>query len=45
MELALKTQPNVVVTDISMPRMSGLEVVKRVRAELPETRTLVLTVH
>src|SRR3546814_19488357 len=28
-----------------MPRMSGLEVVKRVRAELPGTRTLVLTVH
>src|SRR3546814_12983499 len=25
--------------------MSGLEVVKRVRAELPGTRTLVLTVH
>ena len=45
MELALKTQPDVVVTDISMPRMSGLEVVKRVRAELPNSRTLVLTVH
>lgn len=45
MELALQTRPNVLVTDISMPRMSGLEVVKRVRAELPDTRTLVLTVH
>src|SRR3546814_19915777 len=43
--LAEKTQPDVVVTDISMPRMSGLEVVKRVRAELLGTRTLVLTVH
>lgn len=43
--LAEKTKPDVVVTDISMPRMSGLEVVKRVRAELPNTRTLVLTVH
>lgn len=45
MNLALKTQPDIVVTDISMPRISGLEVVKRVRAELPGTRTLVLTVH
>jgi two-component system response regulator NreC len=45
MNLALKTQPDVVVTDISMPRLSGLGVVKRVRAELPGTRTLVLTVH
>ncbi len=40
-----KTRPEVVVTDISMPRMSGLEVVKRVRADWPATRTLVLTVH
>ncbi|SEQ05182.1 DNA-binding response regulator, NarL/FixJ family, contains REC and HTH domains [Solimonas aquatica] len=45
LSLALKTTPEVVVTDISMPRMSGLELVKRLRAELPGTRTLVLTVH
>ncbi len=45
MNLALQTQPDIVVTDISMPRISGLEVVKRVREELPGTRTLVLTVH
>lgn len=45
LDLALKTRPDVVVTDLSMPRLSGLEVVKRVREQLPGTRTLVLTVH
>jgi DNA-binding NarL/FixJ family response regulator len=28
-----------------MPRLNGIEVVRRLRAELPETRTLVLTMH
>jgi len=44
-ELALKTQPDIVVTDLSMPRLSGLEVVKRVRSQLEHTKALVLTVH
>lgn len=44
-ELALKTKPDIVVTDLSMPRLSGLEVVKRVREKLPSAKTLVLTVH
>ena len=45
MELVLKHKPDVVVTDLSMPRLSGLEVVKRVREKLPSAKTLVLTVH
>lgn len=44
-EGALLTRPDVVVTDLSMPRLSGLEVVKRVRERLPDTKALVLTVH
>lgn len=44
-EAALRTKPDIVVTDLSMPRLSGLEVVKRVRAQLPTVKTLVLTVH
>lgn len=44
-ELALKHKPDIVVTDLSMPRLSGLEVVKRVREKLPSAKTLVLTVH
>ncbi len=45
LDLALKPRPDIVVTDLSMPRLSGLEVVKRVRQQLPGVKTLVLTVH
>jgi len=44
-EKAIATRPDVVVTDISMPRLNGIEVVRRLREALPETRVLVLTMH
>ena len=44
-ELALKTRPDVVVVDISMPGLNGIEVVRRLTRELEETRILVLTMH
>jgi two-component system response regulator NreC len=42
---ALRTRPDVAVVDLSMPRLNGIEVVRRLKAELPTTRTLVLTMH
>ncbi|HET6603820.1 MAG TPA: response regulator transcription factor [Xanthomonadaceae bacterium] len=42
---ALALRPNVAVIDISMPSLNGVEVVRRLRAEAPEVRTLVLTMH
>jgi DNA-binding NarL/FixJ family response regulator len=42
---ALATRPDVAVLDIGMPRLSGLEVVRRLRQEAPHTRILVLTMH
>lgn len=45
LELAHETRPDIVVTDLSMPRLSGLEVVRRIREKLPAIKTLVLTVH
>jgi DNA-binding NarL/FixJ family response regulator len=42
---ALRLRPDVAIVDISMPRLNGIEVVRRLHAELPGTRTLVLTMH
>ena len=44
-EKAIATRPDVVIVDISMPRLNGIEVVRRLREALPATRVLVLTMH
>jgi two-component system, NarL family, response regulator NreC len=41
----LALQPRVAVVDISMPGLSGIEVVRRLSREAPATRCLVLTMH
>ena len=43
--LAERLRPDIVITDLSMPRLGGLEVVRRLRELLPQTRVLVLTMH
>ena len=44
-EKAIATRPDVVVTDISMPGLGGIEVVRRLHEAVPESRVLVLTMH
>jgi DNA-binding NarL/FixJ family response regulator len=44
-EKAAATRPEVAILDLSMPRLSGLEAVRRIHEVLPQTRVLILTVH
>jgi DNA-binding NarL/FixJ family response regulator len=45
LRLAKQLLPDVVVLDISMPEVNGIEVATALLAERPECRVLVLTVH
>jgi DNA-binding NarL/FixJ family response regulator len=45
LRMAKELQPDVVVLDISMPEMNGIEVATALLAEQPACRVLVLTVH
>ena len=38
-------QPDLILLDISMPRMGGISVIKEVKREFPETKILALTIH
>lgn len=44
-EEALRLEPDLVVADVSMPRMNGLEAARRLRDELPRARVVFLTVN
>ena len=44
-ETARRLQPDVIVTDLSMPGMSGIEALRRLRVERIESRVILLTMH
>ncbi|MDD5712635.1 MAG: response regulator transcription factor [Smithellaceae bacterium] len=44
-EMAKKLRPNVVVMDISMPDMNGIEATQKIKQELPEVKVIALSMH
>ena len=40
-----KFRPDLILTDLSMPRMNGMEAIKEIKRQSPKTKVLVLTVH
>lgn len=44
-EVALELRPDVVIMDINMPVLSGIEATRRIKTECPYIAILILTVH
>lgn len=45
MELLKQEQPDVILLDLKMPQMDGMEATRLVRAQYPDVRILILTMH
>jgi DNA-binding NarL/FixJ family response regulator len=44
-EMAKKLQPDMIVMDITMPELNGLEATRQIHKALPKVEVLILTVH
>jgi DNA-binding NarL/FixJ family response regulator len=45
LEAAARLRPDIILTDISMPGLSGIDALRRLKAERSETKVILLTMH
>lgn len=45
LECCLREKPDLLVVDLMLPDMNGIDIAREVRRELPETKILVITAH
>lgn len=43
--LTVELRPQLTILDLSMPRLSGIDAARQIRAVLPETRIMIVTLH
>jgi DNA-binding NarL/FixJ family response regulator len=44
-EAAQRLEPDIIISDISMPRMNGLDATRALQACAPQSKVIILTVH
>lgn len=45
LSLVLRKRPDIVVADLLMPRLNGIELTRRIKQELPDTRIILMTAY
>ncbi|MDH8679108.1 response regulator transcription factor [Fusibacter bizertensis] len=45
LECIRNTQPDVILLDINMPNMNGIDCLKQIKTDYPETKVIMLTIH
>ena len=43
--IVLRERPDIVITDLVMPRLNGVELTRRIKQELPQTRVILISSH
>jgi DNA-binding NarL/FixJ family response regulator len=43
LEVILRERPDIVITDLVMPRLNGVELTRRIRQELPQTKIILMS--